>query len=130
MTGVFWAIGYVRWPILVPSLAERYPTSPDDATTLYEFANRYGGMAIGEHLGFVGMGLFAIALAIAWRRAGIGARWLTPVGLFAGVFIAITGYEQLDTSQELLGALNGAANTVWFLWLLAIAVVLLRHREN
>ncbi len=130
MTGIFWAIGYIRWPILMPYLADRYPTSKDDAATLYEFANRYGGMAIGEHLGFIAMGAFAIALAIAWRRANLGARWLTPVGVFAGVFIAVTGYEQLDTSQDLLGALNGAANTIWFLWLLAMAIVLLRHREN
>ena len=92
--------------------------------------NRYAGMTVGEHLGFICMGVFAIALAIGLRRGNVGPRWFLPVGVFAGVLIAITSFEQYDPELEVLGALNGLANTVWFLWMIAIAVVLLRRSKQ
>ncbi len=133
-TGVFWSLGYTRWPIAVPFLSEMYrsgdPAKKERATELYELLNRYAGMTVGEHLGFITMGVFAIALAIGLRRGSVGPRWLFPVGIFAGVLIAITSYEQYNPDVAVLGALNGLANTVWFLWMIAIGVVLLRRSRS
>jgi Domain of unknown function (DUF4386) len=133
-TGVFWSLGYTRWPIAVPFLSEMYASGDaaqkERATDLYELLNRYAGMTVGEHLGFITMGVFAIALAYGLRRAGIGPKWFFPVGIFGGVLIAITSYEQYDPDVALLGALNGLANTVWFVWLVAIGVVLIRRSSN
>jgi hypothetical protein len=126
-TGVFWSLGYARWPIAMPYLSDLYETGEQQrAVELYELLNRYAGMTVGEHLGFITMGVFALALAVALRRAGVGPRWMFPVGIVAGVSIAITAYEQYDNDVPVLGALNGAANTIWFLWLLALGVVLVR----
>ncbi len=133
-TGVFWSLGYTRWPIAVPYLSEMYQSGDaakkERAAELYGLLNRYAGMTVGEHLGFITMGVFAIALAIGLRRGGIGPRWLFPVGIFAGVLIAITSYEQYNPDATVLGALNGLANTVWFLWMIAIGVVLLRRTSR
>jgi Domain of unknown function (DUF4386) len=130
-TGVFWSLGYTRWPIAVPYLSEMYQTGDaaekERAAELYGILNRYAGMTVGEHLGFITMGVFAVALAIGLRRGGIGPKWLFPVGIFGGVLIAITSYEQYNPDVALLGALNGLANTVWFLWMIAIGVVILRR---
>ncbi len=133
-TGVFWALGYTRWPVAVPYLSDMYKTGDagkkERAAELYGLLNRYAGMTVGEHLGFITMGVFAIALAVGLRRGGIGPRWLFPVGIFGGVLIAITSFEQYNPDLEILGALNGLANTVWFLWMIAIGVVLLRRSNS
>jgi hypothetical protein len=129
-TGIFWSLGYTRWPIAVPYLVELNKTGDkEQAANLYGLLNRYAGMTVGEHLGFITMGIFAIALAVGLRRSNIGPKWLFPVGIFGGGLIAITAYEQYDTSVTILGALNGLANTVWFLWLLALGIVLLRAKS-
>ena len=65
--------------------------------------------------------MFAIALAVALRQAGIAPKGLYPSGMVAGFSIAITSYEQYDNNVPLLGELNGAANSIWFLWLLSPA---------
>jgi Domain of unknown function (DUF4386) len=130
-TGVFWSLGYARWPIAMPYLSNLYRTGDKErAGELYELLNRYAGMTVGEHLGFITMGVFAIALAVALRRNNIGPKWFFPVGIFAGVSIAITSFEQYDNDVPVLGELNGAANTVWFLWLLALGVVLVRRSAH
>ena len=133
-TGIFWSLGYTRWPVAVPYLSDLYKNGDagekQRASELYGMLNRYAGMTVGEHLGFICMGVFAIALAIGLRRGNVGPRWFLPVGVFAGVLIAITSFEQYDPELEVLGALNGLANTVWFLWMIAIAVVLLRRSKQ
>jgi Domain of unknown function (DUF4386) len=133
-TGVFWSLGYTRWPIAVPYLSDMYqtgdPAKKERAAELYGLLNRYAGMTVGEHLGFITMGVFAVALAVGLRRGGVGPRWLLPVGVFGGVLIAITSFEQYNPDLEILGALNGLANTVWFLWMIAIGVVLLRRSSG
>jgi hypothetical protein len=130
-TGIFWALGYARWPIAMPYLSNLYRNGDKQrATELYELLNRYAGMTVGEHLGFITMGAFAIALAVALRHAGIGPTWFFPLGIIAGLSIAITSFEQYDNDVPVLGELNGAANTVWFLWVLAIGVVLVRRSST
>jgi Domain of unknown function (DUF4386) len=126
-TGVFWSLGYARWPIAMPYLSDLYKTGDKGrAVELYELLNRYAGMTVGEHLGFLTMGVFAISLAIALRQAGIGPKWFFGLGIFSGVLIMATAYEQYD-HIEWIGQVNGIANTVWFLWLIAIGVVLIRQ---
>lgn len=133
-TGIFWSLGYTRWPVAVPFLSDMYKSGDaaekQRASELYGMLNRYAGMTVGEHLGFIAMGVFAIALAIGLRRGNVGPRWFLPVGVFAGVLIAITSYEQYNPDVAALGALNGLANTVWFLWMIAIGVVLLRRSKQ
>jgi hypothetical protein len=133
-TGVVWSLGYARWPIAVPYLSEMYrngdASEKERAADLYELLNRYAGMTVGEHLGFITMGIFAVALAVGLRRAAIGPKWFFPVGIFAGVLIAITSYEQYNTDATILGALNGLANTVWFLWIIAVGIVLLKRSSR
>lgn len=131
LTGIFWALGFIRWAVTVPYLATRYAKDPtsDALDTMHQVLNRYAGMAVGEHLGFLTMGAFAIFASIAWRKADLGARWITPLGYFAGVFIAITAGEQVATSLRILGDLNGPANVVWFAWLAAMGTVLVKRRS-
>jgi Domain of unknown function (DUF4386) len=129
-TGVFWALGYSRWSIAMPFVSKLYQSGETTrAGDMYEVLNRYAGMTVGEHLGFLMMGVFAIALAVALRQSNIGPRWFFPVGIFSGVLIAATAYEQYD-NIEMIGMINGGANTIWFIWFAAIGWVLARRSGN
>jgi Domain of unknown function (DUF4386) len=130
-TGVFWSLGYSRWPIAVPYLSDLYRTgNKERASELYELLNRYAGMTVGEHLGFICMGVFGVALAVGLRRAGFGPKWLYGLGVFSGGFIAVTAYEQYNNDAEIFGILNGVANTFWFIWLGIIGFKLARRGLN
>lgn len=126
-TGVFWALGYSRWPIAIPTVSKLYASGETTrASDMYDVLNKYSGMTVGEHLGFLMMGVFAIALAVALRKAGIGPKWFYPVGIFSGILIAATAYEQYN-NIEVIGQINGGANTIWFIWFAAIGWVLIKR---
>ena len=82
-------LGWVRWPIVVPQLARRYlaapPGSPerDAVGSSYDLINAYAGGALGEHLGWLFMGVWAIGLGLLGSR--IMPKWLAAVGLLPGV---------------------------------------------
>ena len=59
LAGVVQFLGLIRWPFLVPTLAEIY-TDPkstqatrDSAAVTFQAFHRYAGVAIGEHLGYL-----------------------------------------------------------------------------
>src|SRR5689334_24158574 len=59
LAGAVQFLGLIRWPFLVPSLADMY-TDPestqatrDGVAVVFQAFHRYAGMAIGEHLGFL-----------------------------------------------------------------------------
>jgi Domain of unknown function (DUF4386) len=129
-TGVFWALGYSRWSIAMPFVSKLWQSGETTrAGDMYEVLNKYAGMTVGEHLGFLMMGVFAIALAVALRTSGIGPKWFFPVGVFSGILIAATAYEQYN-NIEWIGMVNGVANTIWFIWFAAIGWVLIRRSGN
>ena len=75
---LFQVMGWVRWPIAVPGLAERF-ANPDASeaqrvatAAAYDMLNAYAGGALGEHLGW----LFQAPWAI-----GIGVLALTATGI-------------------------------------------------
>lgn len=90
-------LGFIRWPFLVPVLAERYadPSLSEAArfsleTTFLAF-HTYAGVAVGEHLGFTFLALWLVTGGLA-LRGGVLPDWLgwlwvvTGVGTFVGVF--------------------------------------------
>ena len=116
-------LGFIRWPFLVPVLAERYadPSLSEAArvsleTTFLAF-HTYAGVAIGEHLGFTFLALWLVTGGLALRGTGLpnwlGWMWVvTGVGTFIGVF------EQIG--WEAAGLINAGAS---FLGMLAVATV-------
>src|SRR6218665_332035 len=59
VAGLVQALGLLRWVILAPGLAASYTapgateTQKEMAMALFDFANRYLGMGVGEHLGYL-----------------------------------------------------------------------------
>lgn len=125
-------IGFVRWPIMVPYLAETYAdpaasqATRDAVAVTYEAFNRYSGMAVGENLGFVLQGLWGLLLAGALARSPLFPRWAAPVGALSAVAVLVSTLEQFRFgAEDALGLVNAVGVTAFNFWLVALGVVLL-----
>ena len=129
LAGAVQFLGLIRWPFLVPTLAELYanpkssPATRDSVAVVFEAFHRYAGVAIGEHLGYLFTSTWTILLCIAiletdfanplWGWLGI----LPAVGILAGVFE--------ETGFKAAGPINAISYIAWSLWLIAFGVSLL-----
>lgn len=125
-------IGFVRWPIMVPYLAETYAdpaasqATRDAVAVTYEAFNRYSGMAVGENVGFVLQGLWGLLLAGALARSPLFPRWAAPVGALSAAAVLVSTLEQFRFgAEDALGLVNAVGVTAFNFWLVALGVVLL-----
>ncbi len=135
LTGVTQTLGWIRWPITMPGLAE---TWVDPATTpevlrvteaSFDLLNAYAGNALGEYLGWLFQALWAIGITTLLYRSGIagsGMRWLGIglTGLWAIAFLV--GPFASALSAEPFASVGFTAYGLWFFWLGAIGYFLLR----
>lgn len=137
LAGLTQVLGFVRWPIMMPYLADTYadPRSSqatrDAVAVTYEAFNRYAGMAIGEHLGWVFTAVWVGLISVAMLRFTVIPRLVGLVGIAIGIAFLVSTIEQLQIGfEDTLGLLNFAVNTVFSVWLIALAVILLRIRSS
>ncbi len=125
-TAIFQAIGFVRWIFMMPYLTDTYYNQPETKHTItivYEMMNRFAGMSIGEHLGFIAMGSWTILLGIVLINHAQFKPWLGYAGLFISFLLLISVLEHFGGEDAaMFGTLNFLANTLWAIWLVAVAV--------
>ncbi len=127
LAGLVQGLGLLRWVILVPSLAAAYTapgaTEIDQAMagSLFDAANAYLGVGVGEHIGYLFTGLWTIvisALVFAqWRYLSI-AGFVIAAGVLFGML------EPFGVG--LAGPVVAIAFSVWALWTLVLGVLMLR----
>ena len=135
LCGAFQIMGFIRWPIVIPYLADAMAAAPDaDARTVIslieEVMNRYAGMAIGEHLGFIGMALWTFFLGIAVVKQPFIDRRLGWTAIGLGLVSLTMAAEPLGGPFTPLGALTGGIFALWTTWLMLISVNLIRCRHG
>lgn len=125
-------LGFIRWPFLVPVLAERYadPSLSEAArvsmeTTFLAF-HTYAGVGIGEHLGFTFLALWLVTGGLALRSTvlptWVGWLWVvTGVGTFLGVF------EPLG--WELAGLINAGASFLGMIAVMLVGILILTSKK-
>ncbi|RYE88349.1 MAG: DUF4386 domain-containing protein [Hyphomicrobiales bacterium] len=126
LAGLVQALGLLRWVMLVPVLAASY-VAPDAsearkemAMALFDTANRYLGMGVGEHLGYLFTALWTLTIAmLVWQRF----RWLALAGVVIAAGVAFGMLEPFGVAGA--GDINSIAFSAWALWALALGVVLL-----
>lgn len=129
LAGVVQFLGLIRWPFLVPSLAEIY-TDPkstqatrDSAAVTFQAFHRYAGVAIGEHLGYIFTSAWTTLLCIAIINTAhvhplFGWLGILPaIGVLAGVFE--------ETGFKAAGMVNAISYILWSVWLIAFGAALL-----
>jgi hypothetical protein len=129
LAGVVQFLGLIRWPFLVPSLAEMY-TQPestqatrDSVVVVFQAFHRFAGVAIGEHLGYIFTSTWTILLSIAVIQTDVVNPlfgWLGVVpalGILAGVLE--------ETGFKAAGVINAISYILWSVWLIAFGIALL-----
>lgn len=139
VTGVLAALvqflGLVRWPFLVPYLAR---VSTDPASTparreavdiVFQAVNRYLGVAVGEHLGYLFTGTWSVLVGVAATQSVAVPGWLGVIGIVIGVVLALCSPEFVGPFEQagwrLAGAVIPIAYVIWSVWLVALGIALL-----
>jgi hypothetical protein len=134
VAGVVQFLGLVRWPFLVPYLADTYtdPTSSgatrESVVVIFEAFNRYAGVAVGEHLGYLFTGLWTALVALAVLHSPLFGRWFGLLGLVSAVGILAGTLE--FAGFALAANVVTVAYILWSVWLLVLGVALLRHADR
>lgn len=128
-TGVFQAIGFSRWIIAMPFLTEQYVNGNQTETIglLYEWINRFVGTTVGEHLGFLAMGFWMMALSFAIQ----GSKWFKTAGAVIGLLLIASTLEHFGgSSAPIFATLNVIANVFWSIWMVIFAIQLFKFEKT
>lgn len=125
-------LGLIRWPFAVPHLA-RLATDPAAAPetraaveVVFQTLNRYLGVAVGEHLGYLLTGVWSALVGVAILQSDL----LHPAFGWAGILVApafavgaieFVGRFEPD-GWPLAGTVVPVAYGAWSVWLLAVGV--------
>jgi hypothetical protein len=114
-------IGLLRWPLIVPSLAD----SGD--TDAFDTVHTLLGTVIGETLGYSLTAAWTVLIVLALGRRLAGP-WFSYAGFGSAALIAVGVFVPLD----LPGAdfANFLGYILWSFWLLALAVLIWRRPER
>ncbi|MEO6064070.1 MAG: DUF4386 domain-containing protein [Thermoflexales bacterium] len=127
-------IGLSRWPFVVPYLAGAYLAPGATLATreaieiAFQVLNRYAGMAIGEHLGYLFTGAWTLLVSAALLSSQFqlkrGLAWIgvvSAIGILAGLLEGV-GFGAA-------GAINAISYIVWSVWLIGLGAVLISKRQ-
>ena len=134
VAGLAQTLGFLRWPFLVPHLAQAYlapgagEAQRSVAAMVFEAFHRYAGMAVGEHLGYLSTSIWTLLIAAVMLRSALFRRWLGISGIILALGIAAGLLEA--AGLELAGTINTLSYLAWAVWLIAIGVVLLVRRVD
>lgn len=134
---LFQILGWVRWPIVVPGLSDRFadPAASQSqraaTAAAYDVLNAYAGAAVGEHLGWLFQAPWAIAVPLFALGARGVPRWFSLVGLGSAIVwsVLIVPEPYLAVlEREPAASVAFVAYVAWFVWLAALGGVLAGRR--
>lgn len=126
LAGFVQALGLIRWVMLVPALAATY--TADGATeidramaaSIFDAANRYLGVGVGEHLGYLFTGAWTVlvsAMIVKDRRilalSGVAISLAVMAGMLEPFGVPMTA------------DINAIGFSLWALWAVVLGAALL-----
>ncbi len=130
---LFQILGWVRWPITVPYLSNAYAAAPDPVTrqavaSSFDVLNRYSGGAVGEHLGWLFQGVWAVFVGVVVLRAVGVPRWFSALGLVLAAVWAVAVPGSAILQAEVLNEIGQPVYVAWYVWLLLLGVGFVMRR--
>ncbi len=113
-------IGLLRWPLIVPFLADR------EDTDAFEGVHTALGTIVGETLGYLLTATWTVLIIYALGRQ-LAGRWFTYLGLVSAALIAVGVFVPLDVPG--VDFANFVGYILWSVWLVAFAVLLWRRSQ-
>jgi hypothetical protein len=129
LAGLVQFLGLIRWSFLVPTLAEIHdapeatPATRDSAVVVFEAFNRYAGVAIGEHAGYLFTSAWTVIVCAAIVQTGVVSPLLGWLGIIPAIGVAVGVFE--ETGLKAAAAINAVSYILWSAWLIAFGIVLL-----
>ncbi len=115
-------LGLMRWPFLVPFLARAEESEAVDL--VFEAFNRYLGVAVGEHLGYLLTGAWTTlaGVALLGTHATLGV-----VGIVIGPALMLCSLEFVGREHgwKVAERLTPPTYVAWSLWLIATGIAFL-----
>lgn len=139
LAGVVQFLGLIRWPLLVPSLAETYlnpaasQATKDAAAVVFDAFNQYAGVAVGEQLGYIFTALWTLLIAMLLISSPVERsmasgfrRWLGAAGALSATGILAGTLEPagVDVAADAVAI----SYILWSVWLVTLGIYLLRSR--
>jgi hypothetical protein len=128
-------LGLIRWPFLVPYLARvdvdptSSPAQREAVDIVFQSFNRYLGVAVGEHLGYLLTGAWSVLVGIAFTQSSAAPDWLGIPGIVIGAVLALCSLEFVGPAErggwKLAATLTPITYIAWSLWLVACGIALL-----
>ena len=129
LAGAVQFLGLIRWPFLVPTLAEMYTqhdatqSTRDAVEVVFQAFHRYVGVAIGEHLGYIFTSVWTILLCLAILQTDLVSPFFGWLGMIPAIGVLLGVFE--ETGFKAAGAINAISYILWSLWLVAFGIALL-----
>ena len=128
-------LGLVRWPFLVPYLADTYldPASSgatrESVSVVFQAFNQYAGVGVGENLGYLFTGLWTLLVALAMFGAPLPfRRWLALLGVVSAVGILVGMLE--PAGFKMAANLVVVGYILWSIWLALFGIFLLLPKSG
>jgi hypothetical protein len=128
-------LGLIRWPFAVPNLARDMadPTSSaskkDAVDVIFQTLNRYLGVAVGEHLGYMFTGVWTGLVGAVVLQSEVLHPAFGIIGLFLAPLFLVGSMEFVGANEKegwkFAERLVPIAYIGWSLWLLALGIGLL-----
>jgi hypothetical protein len=130
VAGLVQALGLLRWVMLVPGLAAIYvaPGATEleqlMAVSLFDAANNYLGMGVGEHLGYfftAAWTALVCALIFQTNRIMAVSGLIIALGVISGMLEPF--------GVPMTGMINSVSYTLWAIWTLVLGILVLRGNQ-
>ena len=128
-------LGLIRWPLAVPHLAREMvdpsssATKKDAVDVVFQTLNRYLGVAVGEHLGYLFTGLWTALVGIAVIQSDLLHAAFGVIGVVLAPLFLVGSMEFIGAHEKqgwrFAATLVPIAYIGWSLWLLALGIALL-----
>ena len=131
-------LGLVRWPFVIPHLArEAEGASAEKMSAIdvaFQVLNRYLGVAVGEHLGYLFTGLWTFTLGLgltglASVESQVIQYSLAATGMLLGALLIVCSFEFVGKNElsgwAFAGRITPFVYIAWSLWLVAFGCVVL-----
>ena len=140
LAGILQAVGLLRWVFVVPALSSAWHSPETSAATreaialIFDTIHRFGGVAIGEHLGQLATAVWTVLEARALAGAGWIPRWQFGLALVAALLITLGLSEGFATvipfDPGFLAFLTPAGFIVLSIWMIVTGITLLRRHPR
>jgi hypothetical protein len=128
-------LGLIRWPFLVPYLAravaepDASPARREAVDIVFQSFNRYLGVAVGEHLGYLLTGAWTTLIGIALTQTAAAPGWVGVPGILIGPVLMLCSLEFVGRHEaagwKLAERLTPITYIAWSLWLIATGIALI-----